>query len=116
MKKFTQIKKVDTGIVPLNTELVFLKENDEQVGSLLLVFEENISKVFSLQILEEHRGKGYAKNLMSLAIQRSKERGYQLMELNTELDNKPANSLYEKLGFELTGIKFGFNNYQLRLS
>lgn len=116
MKKFTQIKKVDTGILPLNTELVYLNENDEQVGSLLLVYEGATSKVFSLQVLEEHRGKGYAKQLMSLAIERSKERGSQLLELNTEIDNTPANSLYEGLGFELVGYKFGFNNYQLKLS
>ena len=116
MKKFTQIRRVDTGVLPLNTELVFLNENSEQVGSLLLVYEGNTSKVFSLQVLEEHRGKGYAKKLMTLAIERSKERGSQLMELNTEIDNTPANSLYEKLGFELIGLKFGFNNYQLKLS
>lgn len=116
MKRFTDIKKVDTGIMPLNTELIYLTENGDQVGSLLLVFEETNSKVFSLQVLEKYRGNGYAKSLMLLAIERSKEKGYQLMELNTEVDNTPANSLYEKLGFELMGLKYGFNNYQLRLS
>lgn len=115
MKKFTNLERVDLGLVPLNSELVYLTENKEQRGSLVLVFEDNGAKVFSLHVLLECRGKGYGKKLMQKAIMRCVEKNCQWIELNTEVDNVAANSLYESLGFQLKGIKFGFNNWFLNL-
>ncbi len=85
MEKFSKISDsfINLGITPLNTELVYLTENNKQVGSLLLVYEENKSSVYSLQVLETHRKKGYGRKLMEKAILRSKERGCSSMELNS---------------------------------
>jgi len=113
MKKLTQVinEKVCVKSQPLNTELIYITEGSEQVGSLLLVYYENAASIFSVEILPTHRGKGYGKRLVENAIVRSKEKGCPCLELNTEVDNTVANNLYKSMGFELKGIKDTFNNY-----
>lgn len=114
MNKFSSILEngfVNLGVTALNTELVFLTENNNQVGSLLLVYEDNKASVFSLEVLQDHRKKGYGRRLMNKAIDRCLEKGCNFIELNTEIENTPANKLYSSMGFELKGLKSGFNNY-----
>ena len=115
MNKFSKIVEsnqfVNVGVTPLITELVYITENQEQVGSLLLVYEQNKASVFSLEVLSDHRKKGYGRKLMENAILRCKEKGCNLLELNTEIDNNAANKLYQSMGFQLNGLKSGFNNY-----
>lgn len=115
MNKFSKILEnksfVNVGVTPLNTELVFIMENNQQVGSLLLVYENEKASVFSLEVLQTHRKKGYGRKLMDSAISRCKEKGCYMIELNTETENDPANKLYQSMGFELKGLKSGFNNY-----
>lgn len=116
MKRFSDIRKVDVGIGRLDCDLVYLNEDGDQVGSMLLVYESDCAKVFSLEVLSAHRGKGYGRRLMEAAIAHARSKGLTLIELNTEKDNVAANRLYESLGFGLAGEKFGFNNYVLPLS
>ena len=113
MNKFSKIceNRVNIGVSTLNTELVYLTENNQQVGSLLLIYEEGKASVFSLEILSDYRKKGYGRKLMENAIKRCKEKNIPLLELNTDIDNNPANNLYLSMGFELKGLKDGFNNY-----
>lgn len=115
MKKFTEsINYVTTNILPLNSELVFIKEGNTQVGSLIIVYNENSASILSVHILEEHRGKGYGKQIVKDAIERCKEKKYSLIELNTETTNI-ANNLYKSLGFVQEGVLDGFNHYKLLL-
>lgn len=102
---------VNVGVTKLDTELVYLTENNQQVGSLLLVYEPNKASVFSLEVLKDHRKKGYGRRLMENAIEQARKMNCQFIELNTETDNTAANKLYESMGFELQGLKDGFNNY-----
>jgi ribosomal-protein-alanine N-acetyltransferase len=115
MKKFTKIVEsnqyVNVGVSKLDTELVYLTENNQQVGSLLLVYEINKASVFSLEVLKDHRKKGYGRRLMENAIERARQLNCSIIELNTDLDNDAANKLYQSMGFELVGLKDGFNNY-----
>ena len=53
--------------------------------------------------------------LMKSAIDRAKQKGCKVMELNTETTNDVANNLYKGLGFELKGLLDDYNNYQLVL-
>ena len=116
MKKFTEsVNYVSTNILPLNSELVFIKEGNTQVGSLIIVYNENSASILSVHILEEHRGKGYGKQIVKDAIDRCKEKKYSLIELNTETTNI-ANNLYKSLGFVQEGMLDGFNHYTLKLS
>lgn len=119
MKKFSKVfenNNVNIGVTQLNTELVYLLENSEQVGSLLLVYENEKASVFSLEVLSNHRKKGYGRKLMENAIKRCQEKGCQLIKLNTEIDNNTANKLYQSMGFKITGLKSGLNNYELNIS
>lgn len=113
MKKLTDVmvENVSIKTQALNTELIYINEGSNQVGSLLLVYYENAASIFSVEILPTHRGKGYGKKLVENAILRAKEKGCPCLELNTEVDNSVANNLYKSLGFELRGEKDTFNNY-----
>ena len=43
MKKLTEMinEKVSVNVQPLNTELLFITKGEQQVGSLLLIYNEN---------------------------------------------------------------------------
>lgn len=113
MKKLSQVinEKVDVKLQNLNSELLYITEGDNQVGSLILIYNESGASIFSVEVLNAHRGKGYGKKLVENAINRCKEKGCRAIELNTEVDNTVANNLYNSLGFELKGLKDSFNNY-----
>jgi ribosomal protein S18 acetylase RimI-like enzyme len=113
MKTFTQKinEQVDVKVQPINTELIYLTEGGIQVGSLLLVFNEGNASIYSLEVLDSHRGKGYGKRLVEGAISLCKEKKCASLELRTEQDNKVANSLYQSMGFQLRGLKDNFNDY-----
>jgi ribosomal protein S18 acetylase RimI-like enzyme len=115
MKSFSQLQKekpVEIGLAKLNSELLWLKESGRQVGSLVLVFEGNSASIYSVEVLSEFRGKGYGKKLVESAIDYCKNLRVSSLELNTETDNTVANNLYKSLGFNLEGLKDGFNNYK----
>jgi ribosomal-protein-alanine N-acetyltransferase len=113
MKKFTQVlnEKVDVRLQNLNSELLYITESNNQVGSLILIYNENSASIYSVEVLNAHRGKGYGKKLVENAINRCREKGCNLIELNTEVDNTVANNLYKSMGFQLNGLKDEFNKY-----
>lgn len=113
MKKITEMinEQVNVGVQPLNTELLFITKGEEQVGSLLLIYNENKASIYSVEVLNSYRGNGYGKRLVENAIVRCKQRMCESIELNTEIDNTVANNLYRSMGFELKGLKHNFNNY-----
>ena len=113
MKKLSQIinEKVSVKLQNLNSELLYITEGDSQVGSLILIYNESGASIFSVEVLNSHRGKGYGKKLVENAITRCKEKRCKDIELNTEVGNTVANNLYNSLGFELRGFKDSFNNY-----
>ena len=113
MKKLTEFinENVSVGLQNLNSELIYITEGGQQVGSLVLVYEDDKASIFSVEVLNKYRGRGYGKQLVENAITRCKQKSCKSIELNTEIDNAVANSLYTKLGFELKGIKHDFNNY-----
>ena len=114
MKKMTDIlSKVDVRVQPLNSELIYLTENEKQVGSLILIYSGDDASIFSVQVLDNHRGKGYGKKLVEKAINICKTKGFKKIELNTEQDNQVANSMYRKMGFKLEGLKDNFNKYSV---
>lgn len=114
MRKLTEMINndyVDVKHQSLNSELVYITENGNQVGSLILIYNGNKASIFSVEVLGNHRGKGYGKKLVESAINICKQKNCYLIELNTEVDNTVANKLYDSLGFELKGLKDNFNNY-----
>lgn len=118
MKKLTDLisEKVELGVQNLNSELLYITEGGHQVGSLVLVYNGDQASIFSVQVLNQYRGKGYGKSLVERAVERCLERRCGSIELNTETDNTVANNLYQSMGFELRGIKDDFNNYVKELT
>ena len=88
MNKFSQITEsnyfVDVNRVNLDSELLYITENNKQVGSLILCFAGNKASIFSVAVLENWRGKGYSKKLMNKSIDVARQRGCKIMELNTQ--------------------------------
>ncbi|GAA3992902.1 GNAT family N-acetyltransferase [Mucilaginibacter dorajii] len=64
--------------------------------------EENadIYKLHKLYCLPQTQGKGYGKILINEVVQKTKDAGKQVLELNVNRYNK-AQSFYEKMGFEV---------------
>jgi GNAT superfamily N-acetyltransferase len=52
-----------------------------------------------LFVLESHRKKGIARQLMQRAVQHAEETGAVRIALATQVDNRAAKHLYEKLGY-----------------
>ena len=76
MKKLSEVinEKVDVKLQNLNSELLYLTEGGNQVGSLILIYNESGASIFSVEVLNSHRGKGYGKKLVENAISRCKEK------------------------------------------
>jgi len=62
------------------------------------------ARVLSLAVSPEHRRQGVAKRLMRSAFGVLRERGFDSLGLEVRVSNRPARSLYERLGFEYTGV------------
>ena len=121
MKKFSSLNEnvnnIQLGFKNLNSELVYITENGKQVGSAVVVYNDSeTAGIFSVSVLDSFKGKGYGKKLVKASITKCKERGFKILELNTEVDNIVANNLYKSLGFIQDSMFEGFNHYYLDLS
>ncbi len=63
------------------------------------------SREIAMGVLKSHTGKGLGKRLLTHAISFSKKTGITRLELTVISENMPAIGLYEKIGFNLEGIK-----------
>jgi RimJ/RimL family protein N-acetyltransferase len=54
-------------------------------------------------LLATHRGQGLGRRLLTLAIDRTRERELECIELSVLHDNDAARALYERLGFQIEG-------------
>lgn len=54
-------------------------------------------------LLASHRGFGLGQRLLTLALQRARQRGLERVTLSVLHDNAPARALYERLGFQIEG-------------
>lgn len=61
------------------------------------------AELLSIVIAEEGRGKGLAKQLIEKGLKECTNRGIDKIKVLVGADNKPANELYQKCGFELVG-------------
>ena len=59
----------------------------------------------AVAILKEYTGKGNGTKLMNTLEKQAIENGINRLELEVSEKNKFAISLYEKLGFEVEGVK-----------
>ena len=73
---------------------------------LLQSFDE--ADITNVAVVEKFRGKGVATELLEQLFLRGYERGIENFTLKVRVGNAPAIHLYEKLGFERSGIRPNF--------
>lgn len=87
--------------------------NSDVVGHAELDIDGKEVKISRLLISKTNRGKGFGKEMMIALINYIKRNlKYNEICLTVFTFNKPAISLYEKLGFETTEINSGFMSYE----
>ena len=86
-----------------------LEDNKKLVGYVFgNIFTANRKKhcmYLAIAILQEYTGKGYGTKLMRTLEKQAINNGINRLELEVSEKNKFAISLYEKLGFEVEGVK-----------
>ncbi len=86
-----------------------LEDNKKLVGYVWgNIFTANRKKhcmYLAVAILQEYTGKGYGRKLMKTLEKQAINNGITRLELEVSKKNKFAISLYEKLGFEIEGVK-----------
>jgi putative acetyltransferase len=78
-------------------------ENDIAVGiGAYKEYDDQTAEIKRMYTLPEHRGKGFAKAILTELELWAKEEGYQFSILETGYLQKDAIGLYQKLGYEIT--------------
>lgn len=65
-------------------------------------------ELVNIAVAEQHQGSGIGKQLVTHAIQRGREAGYQTMEIGTGNSSVGQLALYQKCGFRITGVDRDF--------
>ena len=92
-------------------------DEDKPVGFMMLDedVEERCLVIWRIMFPEENRFKGYGTAAIQRIIDLARHSGkYDFMLIDHAPDNKVAEHVYKKLGFEPTG-KFEYGEYELRL-
>jgi len=105
-------EKIDQLVKPLlekGSYYLIAKENDKLIGWILIgaskdQFTDRVNGfIYELFVLEEFRGNGISKMLMSAGIDHLKQDGYSEIRLSAFAGNQ-AIKLYEKLGFSIRTV------------
>ena len=80
---------------------VFLGEGD--VGYIVCRIQDKESELMWVGVRPEHRGEGWGRILTSAALDESRIRGAETIDLYVAEDNTPAIHLYKSLGFVNVG-------------
>lgn len=82
---------------------IFERDN-QTVGYLWFTLKDNDAFLMDIMLLPESQGKGVGKQLMQTFIDELAASGAQELELRVSPNNQRALSLYNKLGFRVTGF------------
>ena len=98
-----------------NIAIVVAKDGERIVGYGLLLMTQKLGKrigfVEDIIVSEACRGQGIGKEIMNFIIEEGRKRSCTYLFLTSKPDRVAANSLYQKLGFELLKT----NPYRLKL-
>jgi ribosomal protein S18 acetylase RimI-like enzyme len=76
--------------------------NNKIIGKVHLEVRDGVGGIYGLGIVPEYRGKGYGRELLTLAIEKLKEKNPKDIMLQVAAKNKNALDLYKSCGFEET--------------
>lgn len=82
------------------------EDGGEVLGVALCLYSEGRAegRVASMAVLKEHRRKGIATRLLEKAESALEKKGARTFELEVDVENEPAISLYSKHGYSLRAI------------
>lgn len=85
-----------------NTDSItyFAGFNNIIIGKVRTEINNGIGGIYGLGVLPEHRNKGYGRKILSLAIEKLKEKNVVDIILQVDVDNINALNLYKSCGFE----------------
>jgi len=84
------------------------KSNDEIVGYLAIHFSGHDIEILGLGILENHRRKGYASDLIASMMEYLKQYSYNKIFLVVRDSNTAAKDLYSKFNFNRSGTRLNY--------
>jgi ribosomal protein S18 acetylase RimI-like enzyme len=85
--------------------LFVIAAGGEAVGTLWFSVREGRAFLDDITIAEKHRGNGYGRRALELMHAELRQLGARLVQLNVYAHNPGARALYERLGYEVTGVK-----------
>jgi RimJ/RimL family protein N-acetyltransferase len=93
-----------------NTSTILAAEESGEFIGYVMIITESTRKTchrayMVIGIREDWRGHGLGKSLIREGIEWAKERSLTRLELTVVTDNKPAITLYKRMGFEIEGTK-----------
>jgi ribosomal protein S18 acetylase RimI-like enzyme len=82
------------------------------IGKLRIVNEDGNIGIYGFGVLKELRGRGYGREILSLAIQEILKQSPKKITLEVACENERALNLYKSCGFEVTTI---YDYYEIML-
>lgn len=86
--------------------------NNQAVGAISVVFENNEAYICDLAVLKKFRGRGIGKKILIDCIHRILNQEIKNIKLSVKAKNKNALSLYKYCGF---GIETAYDSYELNI-
>ncbi|MFE4636520.1 GNAT family N-acetyltransferase [Streptomyces sp. NPDC056773] len=94
------------GLATPGVSISVLEAAGVPVGSVWVAPSGGDSYVYDVAVAEEHRGRGYGRDLMLLAERTALAAGHRVLGLHVFTDNVPALRLYESLGYRTTNLNY----------
>lgn len=92
--------------------IIYLAEKDEKIiGKVNLQLISKIGGIYGLGVLPEYRGKGFGRQILTMAIEKLKEQKPMKIMLQVAAENLNALNLYRSCGFKETST---MDYYEMR--
>lgn len=105
--RFDEIKKTK------DHKIYVAKKDDETVGTFAIIYIKSFAHDGSpyavledVAVSSKYQGQGIGKQMMSFAMEKSREKGCCKIALSSQFKRENAHKFYESLGFEKMGYSF----------
>ena len=89
---------------------VVKSENGEILGFAGVLINIDFIEIMNIVVRKKYRKKGIGKELLEKLISFSKEKNFELINLEVNSKNEPAINLYKKFGFKEVGLRKKYYN------
>lgn len=85
-----------------------LELDGQVIGYMGLWFILDEGHITNIAISPNHQGQHWGEFLMRSVMEKMVEQGMERMTLEVRVSNSPAQSLYQRLGFAIAGVRKGY--------